>query len=43
MIYHRYYIELGFMVLKGYKKILNRDNSDWGWEAPKDQKDLKMK
>jgi len=28
--------------LKGYKKILNRDNSDWGWEIPKDQKDLKM-
>jgi len=28
--------------LKGYKKILNRDNSNWGWEIPKDQKDLKM-
>jgi DNA polymerase elongation subunit (family B) len=28
--------------LKGYKKILNRDNSGWGWEAPKNQKDLKM-
>ena len=31
-----------FHGLKGYKKILNRDNSEWGWEAPKDQKDLKM-
>ena len=28
--------------LKGYKKILNRDNSEWGWEPPQDQKDLKM-
>jgi len=28
--------------LKGYKKILNRDNSEWGWEVPKNQKDLKM-
>jgi len=31
-----------FHGLKGYKKILNRDNSEWGWEAPQDQKDLKM-
>ena len=31
-----------FHGLKGYKKILNRDNSEWGWETPKDQKDLKM-
>ena len=31
-----------FHGLKGYKKILNRDNSEWGWENPKDQKDLKM-
>ena len=31
-----------FHGLKGYKKILNRDNSSWGWESPKDQKDLKM-
>ena len=31
-----------FHGLKGYKKILNRDNSEWGWEAPSDQKDLKM-
>ena len=31
-----------FHGLKGYKKILNRDDSSWGWEAPKDQKDLKM-
>jgi DNA polymerase I len=31
-----------FHGLKGYKKILNRDNSVWGWENPKDQKDLKM-
>ena len=23
-----------FHGLKGYKKILNRDNSEWGWEAP---------
>ena len=28
--------------LKGYKKILNRDNSEWGWEPPENQKDLKM-
>tara|TARA_Y100000034_G_scaffold50623_1_gene62368 strand:- start:2319 stop:4541 length:2223 start_codon:yes stop_codon:yes gene_type:complete len=28
--------------LKGYKKILNRDNSEWGWDVPKNQKDLKM-
>ena len=25
-----------------YKKHLNRDGSDWGYEAPKDQKELKM-
>jgi len=31
-----------FHGLKRYKKILNRDNSEWGWEAPQDQKDLKM-
>ena len=31
-----------FHGLKGYTKILNRDNSEWGWETPKDQKDLKM-
>ena len=31
-----------FHGLKGYKKILNRDNSEWGWEPPQDQKDLKM-
>ena len=31
-----------FHGLKGYKKILNRDNSEWGWEPPKDQKELKM-
>tara|TARA_R110000765_G_scaffold335344_2_gene425737 strand:+ start:4694 stop:6913 length:2220 start_codon:yes stop_codon:yes gene_type:complete len=31
-----------FHGLKGYKKILNRDNSEWGWEAPRDQKELKM-
>ena len=31
-----------FHGLKGYKKILNRDNSSWGWEVPRDQKDLKM-
>ena len=31
-----------FHGLKGYKKILNRDNSEWGWENPKDQKELKM-
>ena len=31
-----------FHGLKGYKKILNRDNSEWGWEAPPDQKELKM-
>ena len=31
-----------FHGLKGYKKILNRDNSEWGWETPKDQKELKM-
>ena len=30
-----------FHGLKGYKKILNRDNSNWGWDAPKNQKDLK--
>ena len=30
-----------FHGLKGYKKILNRDNSSWGWDAPKNQKDLK--
>ena len=30
-----------FHGLKGYKKILNRDNSNWGWAAPKNQKDLK--
>ncbi len=28
--------------LKGYKKILNRDNSEWGWEPPQDQKKLTM-
>ena len=28
--------------LKGYKKILNRDNSNWGWDVGKHQKDLKM-
>tara|TARA_R110000765_G_scaffold278729_3_gene376493 strand:+ start:1308 stop:3527 length:2220 start_codon:yes stop_codon:yes gene_type:complete len=28
--------------LKGYKKILNRDNTEWGWEAPENQKELKM-
>ena len=31
-----------FNGLSGYKKILNRDNSNWGWETPKDQKELKM-
>ena len=31
-----------FHGLKGYKKILNRDNSEWGWEPPRDQKELKM-
>ena len=31
-----------FHGLKGYKKILNRDNSEWGWEPPQDQKELKM-
>ena len=31
-----------FHGLKGYKKILNRDNTEWGWETPKDQKELKM-
>ena len=30
-----------FHGLKGYKKILNRDNSDWGWEPPKNNKELK--
>jgi len=30
-----------FHGLKGYKKILNRDNSDWGWEPPRNNKDLK--
>jgi len=28
--------------LKGYKKILNRDNTEWGWETPENQKELKM-
>jgi len=31
-----------FHGLKGYKKILNRDNSEWGWETPENQKELKM-
>ena len=31
-----------FHGLKGYKKILNRDNSSWGWEQGKNEKDLKM-
>ena len=31
-----------FHGLKGYKKILNRDNSTWGWEQGKNDKDLKM-
>ena len=31
-----------FHGLKGYKKILNRDNSEWGWEPPENQKELKM-
>ena len=25
-----------------YKKFLNRDNSDWGYEPPRDQRELKM-
>ena len=25
-----------------YKRFLNRDNSDWGYEPPKDQRELKM-
>tara|TARA_R110002020_G_scaffold282442_3_gene498132 strand:+ start:223 stop:2445 length:2223 start_codon:yes stop_codon:yes gene_type:complete len=37
-IFHR----AKFNGLKGYKKILNRDNSEWGWEIPRDQKELKM-
>mgnify|MGYP003677368123 CR=1 FL=1 len=31
-----------FHGLKGYKKILNRDNTEWGWETPENQKELKM-
>ena len=31
-----------FHGLKGYKKILNRDSSSWGWEVGHNQKDLKM-
>ena len=31
-----------FHGLKGYRKILNRDNSSWGWEPPMNQKELKM-
>ena len=31
-----------FHGLKGYKKILNRDKSEWGWEVPENQKELKM-
>ena len=37
-IFHR----AEFHGLKGYRKALNRDNSNWGWEAPKNQKELKM-
>jgi len=31
-----------FHGLKKYRATLNRDNSDWGWELPRDQKELKM-
>ena len=31
-----------FHGLKKYRQTLNRDKSDWGWETPKDQKELKM-
>ena len=31
-----------FHGLKGYKKILNRDNSELGWETPENQKELKI-
>ena len=31
-----------FHGLKKYRQTLNRDNSDWGWEPPRDQKELKM-